>query len=74
MTTERMLEALRQRPFQPFLIHVADGRTVGVSHPEQAALHPQGRTMIVDQPDESWQLIDLLLVTGIEFRESIASE
>jgi hypothetical protein len=30
--------------------------------------------MIVDQPDESWQLIDLLLVTGIEFRESIASE
>jgi hypothetical protein len=73
MTTERMLEALRQRPFLPFLLHVADGRTVAVSHPEQAALHPQGRTMIVDQPDESWQLVDLLLVTGIEFRESIAS-
>lgn len=73
MTTERMLAVLRQRPFQPFLLHVADGRTVAVSHPEQAALHPQSRTMIVDQPDESWQMVDLLLVTGVEFRESIAS-
>ena len=52
MTNERMLAALRQRPFRPFLIHLADGRQVAVKHPEQAAMHPQGRTVIVDQADE----------------------
>lgn len=73
MTNERMLAALRQRPFRPFLIHLADGRQVAVKHPEQAAMHPQGRTVIVDQADESWNVVDLLLVTDVEFREQPAA-
>lgn len=47
-------------------MHLADGGTIDVSHPESLAYSPAGRTVVVVLPDESSQWIDLLLVTRIE--------
>jgi hypothetical protein len=54
------------RPFQPFEIHLADGRTLTVAHPEMLAQSPTGRTIGVAHPDDTIESVDLLLVTSIK--------
>jgi hypothetical protein len=66
MTIERIREKLGLRPFQPFIIHLADACAIPVQHQEFAALSPAGRTMVVYQPDDSMNIIDLPLVTDLE--------
>jgi len=55
-------------PFRPFVLHLADGRAVPVHHREFLASAPSGRTVIVYQPDDSFNVVDLLLVTDLEVR------
>ena len=45
-----ILELLRQRPFQPFRIHLSDGSGHDVSHPEQALVFP-GRVLVAVPSD-----------------------
>jgi len=71
MTVEQFRAALRNQPFQPFVIHLADGRGIPVRHPEQVAISPAGRTFHVVHADDTWNAADLLLVTDLEFREMI---
>jgi hypothetical protein len=68
MTVERMREFVEARPFQPFVIHLAEGRQVAVDHRESVMSSPSGRTLSVYQPDDTSTVIDLLLVTGIEIK------
>jgi len=69
MTVERFRDALRAQPFRPFTLHLADGREIPVRHPEWALASPSGRTTVVMQPDNSFNIIDLLLVTDLEFSQ-----
>jgi len=71
MTIEQFRAALRNQPFHPFVIHLADGRGIPVRHPEQVAISPAGRTFHVVHADDTWNAADLLLVTDLEFREMI---
>lgn len=68
MTTEQFRKMLYAQPFQPFLVHMADGREMLVPHREFAMIFPSGRTVIVTQPDDTFEIIDLLLVTSLESR------
>ena len=72
MTIEQVRNVYNAQPFQPFLIHLADGRQIPVRHREFILPAPSGRTMIVYQPDDSFNIVDLLLVTDLEVG-SIAS-
>ena len=65
MTIEQLRGLHQARPFRPFMIHLADGRSLYVSHNEFLAQSPSGRTAILYQPDESFEVIDLLLVTSL---------
>jgi hypothetical protein len=73
MTIEQMRNVYDAHPFQPFLIHLADGRHIPVRHREFILPAPSGRTMIVYQPDDSFNIIDLLLVTDLEVGSIAAS-
>ncbi len=74
MTIEALKRVHQTRPFDPFIIFVADGRELTVRHPENLAITPQGRTISVGLPDDSFEIIDLLLVTGLRtLKESQAS-
>jgi hypothetical protein len=42
MRPEALRYLLNQRPFQPFRIHVSDGASYDVTHPEGAILLPTG--------------------------------
>ncbi|HET6881914.1 MAG TPA: hypothetical protein VFI31_17240 [Pirellulales bacterium] len=66
MTIEQIRNFYNAQPFQPFVIHLADGRHIAVRSREYMASAPSGRTVIVYQPDDRWNVIDLLLVTDLE--------
>lgn len=66
MTIEQFKTTLHLQPFRPFTIRMADGRTLQVSHPDFVAQSPSGRTVIVFQPDESYSVLDLLLMTELQ--------
>jgi hypothetical protein len=66
MTIEQLRAMLRAQPFRSFRIHLADGRNVDVEHPEFLAQSHSGRTVIVTKRDDTFEVIDLLLVTSLE--------
>ena len=68
MTIEKIRQLYEVEPFQPFVMHLADGRKVAVTHREWLASAPSGRTVIVFQPDDSFNIVDLLLVTDLEVK------
>ena len=66
MTIEQLRQMHQTRPFRPFRVHMADGRHLEVAHPEFLAHTPTGRTVMIARPDESFEVVDLLLVTSLE--------
>ena len=70
MTVEQLRNAYSAQPFRPFVLHLADGREVPVSSREFIMAVPSGRTVVVCQPDDTLNIIDLLLVTDLERRPS----
>lgn len=63
MTVERLRAVHQANPFKPFTVHLADGRSLHVPHREFLSQSPGGRTLIVYHEDESFSILDLLLVT-----------
>lgn len=70
MTIEQLRAAYEAVPFRPFVIHLADGRHVPVMSREFMLTVPSGRTIVVCQPDDTLNVIDLLLITDLEIRPS----
>lgn len=68
MTMGQLRKAVEARPFWPFTILLADGRAFRVRSPEYILLPPEAqRTLIVAESAEDCNIIDLLLVTSIDF-------
>jgi hypothetical protein len=66
MTIDKIRSLYLAEPFQPFVIHLADGRNVSVVSREFISTVPSGRTVVVSDPDDHVHIIDLLLVTDLE--------
>jgi hypothetical protein len=45
---------------------MVDGRSFTVSHPDWAIVSPTGRTAILFEPDDSYSVIDLMLMNELE--------
>jgi hypothetical protein len=70
MTTEQFRATLHQQPFRPFTIRMADGRAFEVAHPDFVAQSHSGRTVIVIQADDSYSVLDLLLMSELQVSNS----
>jgi hypothetical protein len=68
MTIDQLRKLHQARPFEAFDIHLADGRTIAVEHPELLSQSTGGRTIAVGVPDGTIEIIDLLLVTSLKPR------
>jgi hypothetical protein len=68
MTIEQLRTVYDAQPFRPFVLHLADGRSIPVRHREFIMTAPSGRTIVIMQPDDSLSIIDLLLVTELEIK------
>ena len=68
MKADEIRKLLHDRPFRPFVVHVADGGRLLVKHEDFVALAPSGREMIVYRPDKAddYQVVDIMLVTRLE--------
>ncbi len=64
---DKVNEARRAPPFRPFRISISDGRSFLVDHPEFLFVTRNGRTVILETPEEHVVQLDTMLVTGLEF-------
>jgi hypothetical protein len=60
-------EALRREPFEPFLMRLADGRSLEVKHPEFVALSPRRIIVIADDDVGSWFVIEPVLIVSLDY-------
>ena len=68
MTIQQLRKALRAEPFKPFTICLTDGRQFRVPHPECLAIPSNAsRTFVVAGAGEDYRIVDLLLVTSIDY-------
>lgn len=68
MTIERLRKAARAEPFRPFVVSLADGRRFRVRHPECILITPKASpTFVVAEKGEDYSIIDLLLVTSLDY-------
>lgn len=73
MTAEQLKILREANPFRPFTIHLADGRTLSVPHRDFVSQFPSGRTIIVYNPDDTYSIVDLYLVTELEVQKPTGS-
>ena len=66
MTAQEFRSVFEALPFRPFTVHLADGREVAIRHQDYALLSPTGRTLIVYEDDDSFQVLDLMLATSVQ--------
>ena len=69
---EELLERLRRRPFEPFTVHLADGRAFEVRYPEMNLVFTAYLLLGIPEagrPDpfaDHFERLDLSLITRIE--------
>jgi hypothetical protein len=68
MTAAQLKAAHEAKPFLPFTIHMAEGTSIHVSHPEALFRTKGGRIAVVNTTGDKLEIIDLLLVTRLSFQ------
>jgi hypothetical protein len=58
MQPERLRELLRQEPFQPFRLHLRDGRVFDVPHPRLMLVFRTYAILGIPAPDETLPIYD----------------
>jgi hypothetical protein len=66
MTREELIRVRNAVPFQPFMIHLAGGRSLMVPHRDFTVVPPGGRVIEVFVKNGVRHLVDLMLVTDLE--------
>jgi hypothetical protein len=64
MDIKGVQELLHRQPFEPFVIRLADGRSMPVPHRDCVALTP--RRVIVGFEDDSWAIVEPILIVSLE--------
>jgi hypothetical protein len=73
LTINEFRNALSAAPFHPFIVHLADGRTIPVVHPDFVLATGRGRTAIISRPEDDWfAIVDLLLMSHVEVPDESA--
>lgn len=73
MTVRQLFDARDAIPFHLFDIHLSDGRKLIVRHPEMLSISSRNRTAIVYGSDNSWEVIDVDLVTSVRIPAEVAA-
>lgn len=68
MKIEQLRRVRDADPFCPFMIHLVNGRKVSVLRREFMAIAPSGRRVVVCQPDDRLDIIDLSMVNDLDLK------
>ncbi len=67
-------EALKQQPFRPLHLRLADGRSVLIRHPDFAMVDSGHRQLAVfTPPDDALMIIEPLLIVSMDFAPPAAA-
>jgi len=64
MDIKGVLESLHKQPFQPFVMRLADGRSLPVQHPDFLAVGKR-RLVLIDE-DDVWSFIEPQMIVSID--------
>ena len=64
MDLNSIRNALREQPFRPFELCLADGRRIPVKHPEFVAMNQ--RIVIVTDEESATKILEPLLIVSLE--------
>lgn len=64
MDLNSIRNALREEPFRPFALCLADGRRIEVKHPEFVAMNK--RIVIVTDEDSNTKILEPLLIVSLD--------
>lgn len=67
MTAEELGRHITATPFRAFSLRVPDGRDIPVRARDFILLSPSGRMAYVFQPDDSHDVLDVLMITGVHY-------
>ena len=65
MTAEAIKTAVQSRPFRAFTVCLANGLQIQVQSQEHVAVHPDGKTFIIFEPNGGYRIVDIPLVTDL---------
>ena len=69
MTTDQLREFVKRQPFEPFTIHLADGSSFKISHPETLVLpHGWSSSALVTYPKDRFSFLYLKSITHVSSR------
>jgi hypothetical protein len=74
MKTETIRDLRDKQPFQPFTIHLADGRNVPVATPDHIFISPANDEFVIYSIEGHLQILDAALVTGARRRAKTKSQ
>jgi hypothetical protein len=66
MSPDQLRQLHAARPFKPIELFLADSRSLTVNHPEQLSFSQSGRTIAVARPDDTIEIVDMILVVSIK--------
>ena len=69
---QRIRSLLHAAPFKPFAIHMADGKTYTVNHPDFVLAATEVPHIIIEESDGTIHTLSALLVTNVEILGSSA--
>lgn len=67
MMTDQIRKQHNEQPFTPFRFHLADGRTIGIPHPDFLYVPPKNeRTVYVTDDHGLVEAIDVLMIVSMK--------
>jgi hypothetical protein len=65
VTSEAIRTAVQNRPFRPFSLRLANGLQIQIEEQDRVALHPDGKTFVIFEPNGGYRIVDIPLVADL---------
>jgi hypothetical protein len=65
MRSEDIHKIQHVQPFQPFVVHVADGRQFLIDHPEFILVSKSERTVVIDDVQGNLEILNPMLISSL---------
>ncbi|MFM8471799.1 MAG: hypothetical protein ACKODH_17855 [Limisphaerales bacterium] len=66
MTTDAIKSHLNVATFKPFVLHLTDGRSLSVKHPDFVAFSPSHREIFLWTAEWTYEFVALNAITSLE--------
>jgi hypothetical protein len=73
MSPDAVKKFMHASPWRPFTICLADGRKIHVPHPDFISISRAGRTVVLTNVDDEFEMIDVFLILSVKTRGSAKS-